>query len=75
MYKLQWIKIDMFVILLYWLFNRLSLFNFVGLGIWCIICKDSDRRDNDGFLVVVKEGYRVGQRVKVYLNKVMNQIK
>lgn len=36
------------------------LFNFVGLGIWCIICKDSDRRDNDGFLVVVKEGYRVG---------------
>lgn len=50
----------MFVILLFWLFNWLSLFIFVGLGIWCIICKDSDRRDNDGFLVVVKEGYRVG---------------
>lgn len=47
-----------FVILV--IYNWLSLFIFVGLGIWCIICKDSDRRDNDGFLVVVKEGYRVG---------------
>lgn len=52
MYKLQWIKTALLATLSFWSSNRLSLFIFVGLGTWCITCKDSDRRDNDGSPVV-----------------------